>query len=91
MKKVVFLDAETMDLPSLDTTALDSLNADVTLYQQTQHKDVAERIHNADAVLVNKVVLSADDLQWARKLRYIGVTATGMNNIDHDCMTKQCH
>lgn len=84
MKKVVFLDAETMDLPSLDTTALDSLNADVTLYQQTQHKDVAERIHNADAVLVNKVVLSADDLQRARKLRYIGVTATGMNNIDHD-------
>ena len=65
MKKVVFLDAETMDLPSLDTTALDSLNADVTLYQQTQHKDVAERIHNADAVLVNKVVLSADDLQRA--------------------------
>ena len=54
MKKVVFLDAETMDLPSLDTSALDSLNADVTLYQQTQHKDVAERIHNADAVLVNK-------------------------------------
>ncbi len=84
VKKVVFLDAETMDLSSLDTSALDSLNADVTLYQQTQMKDVSKRIQSVDAVLVNKVVLRADDLRQAKQLRYIGVTATGMNNIDHD-------
>jgi glycerate dehydrogenase len=84
VKKVVFLDAETMDLSSLDTSALDSLNADVTLYHQTQMKDVSKRIQSVDAVLVNKVVLRADDLRQAKQLRYIGVTATGMNNIDHD-------
>ena len=84
VKKVVFLDAETMDLSSLDTSALDNLNADVTLYQQTQMKDVSKRIQSVDAVLVNKVVLRADDLRQAKQLRYIGVTATGMNNIDHD-------
>ena len=84
VNKVVFLDAETMDLSSLDTSALDSLNADVTLYQQTQMKDVSKRIQSVDAVLVNKVVLRADDLRQAKQLRYIGVTATGMNNIDHD-------
>lgn len=84
VKKVVFLDAETMDLSSLDKSALDSLNADVTLYHQTQMKDVSKRIQSVDAVLVNKVVLRADDLRQAKQLRYIGVTATGMNNIDHD-------
>ena len=84
VKKVVFLDAETMDLSSLDTSALDNLNADVTLYHQTQMKDVSKRIQSVDAVLVNKVVLRADDLRQAKQLRYIGVTATGMNNIDHD-------
>lgn len=82
--QVVFLDAETMDLPSLDTSALDKLNAKVTLYQQTHADEVAERIKNADAVLVNKVVLNAKDLAQAEQLRYIGVTATGMNNIDRD-------
>ena len=87
-KQVVFLDAETMDLPSLDTSSLDDLQtnfgAGITLHQQTQAEDVAERIKNADAVLVNKVVLQAKDLQQASQLRYIGVTATGMNNIDRD-------
>ena len=83
-KQVVFLDAETMDLPSLDTSVLDSLNADITLYQQTHAEEVAERIRAADAVLVNKVVLKAEDLKQAKQLGYIGVTATGMNNIDHD-------
>ena len=83
-KRVVFLDAETMDLPSLDTSVLDSLNADVALYQQTHAEEIVERIRAADAVLVNKVVLNAEDLKQAEQLKYIGVTATGMNNIDHD-------
>ena len=86
--QVVFLDAETMDLQSLDTSALDKLNAEVTLYQQTHADEVAERIKNADAVLVNKVVLKAKDLAQAEQLRYIGVTATGMNNIDRDYCEK---
>ncbi len=84
MKTVVFLDAETMDLPSLDTSALENLNAEITLYERTEAADVAKRIRTADAILVNKVVLKPEDLQQAKKLRYIGVTATGMNNIDID-------
>ena len=60
-KRVVFLDAETMDLPSLDTSVLDSLNADVALYQQTHAEEIVERIRAADAVLVNKVVLFASE------------------------------
>ena len=87
-KQVVFLDAETMDLPSLNTSALDKLDAEVTFYQQTHADELVERIKNADAVLVNKVVLQAKDLQQAKQLRYIGVTATGMNNIDRDYCEK---
>ena len=79
---VVFLDAETLDLDTLDTHALESLDANVTLHDRTQSEEVVSRIADAHALLVNKVVLNEATLSHAKALRYIGVTATGMNNID---------
>ena len=79
---VVFLDAETLDLATLDTSVLQQLNADVVIHDHTFAQDIGERIANADAVLVNKVVLDEEVLKSAPQLKYIGVTATGMNNID---------
>lgn len=79
---VVFLDAETLDLATLDTSVLQKLNANVAIHEHTPAQDVSERIANADAVLVNKVVLDEEVLKSVPQLKYIGVTATGMNNID---------
>lgn len=79
---VVFLDAETLDLATLDTSVLQQLDADVVIHEHTFSQDIGERIANADAVLVNKVVLDEEVLKRAPQLKYIGVTATGMNNID---------
>ncbi len=82
LPNVVFLDAETLDLESLDTQQLSDIDACLTLHQNTLPNDIVTRIESATAVLVNKVVLSAEVLRQAPKLKYIGVTATGMNNID---------
>ena len=82
LPNVVFLDAETLDLESLDTQQLSDVDACLTLHQNTLPNDVVTRIESATAVLVNKVVLSAEALRQAPRLKYIGVTATGMNNID---------
>ena len=88
LPNVVFLDAETLGLETLDTAFFNSLDANMTVYGQTQACDTASRIKDANAILVNKVVLNESVLQQAPLLKYIGVTATGMNNIDLDyCKT----
>lgn len=62
----------------------DSLNefGDVTIYDHTPFELVAERIHDADIVLVNKIEFSAALMDGSRNLKYIGECATGYNNID---------
>ena len=80
----VFLDADTLQLDSLNLTALEQLPVSLTCYPSTRPGEVKSRIENADFVLVNKVVLDEAALKAAVNLKYIGVTATGMNNIDLD-------
>lgn len=55
---------------------------DVAVYSQTEESQIAERIALADAVLVNKLPMNEATLKDAAFLKYIGVTATGTNNID---------
>ena len=45
---------------------------------------MAERIRDADIVLTNKVPLRRELLAGQKRLKYIGVTATGYNIIDVD-------
>ncbi len=52
------------------------------LYDRTAPEDVAARIADAEIVLTNKVVLTRDMIQNAKKLKYIGVLATGYNVVD---------
>lgn len=79
---IVFLDSDTVgDVPNLD-----SLNelGEVTYYPVTEPGDTASRIHNAEVIITNKVVLDKKLMQQAKKLKLICVAATGMNNIDRD-------
>ncbi len=43
---------------------------------------MAERIRDADIVLVNKVRLQRDALVHAKRLKFVAVAATGTDNID---------
>lgn len=54
----------------------------VTAYDLTHPDQIAERIKDADIVLCNKTPMTADMLSAAPHLKYIGLFATGYNNID---------
>lgn len=52
------------------------------MYERTAPDQIVARTADADAVIVNKVVLSADTLRQLPHLKYIGLFATGYNNVD---------
>lgn len=79
--KIVLTDAQTV----LD----DLVNADVLKqfgeveeYGLLRYDEVAEKIADADMVVCNKTLLDKNTLRLAKNLKYIGLFATGYNNID---------
>ena len=81
--KAVFLDFATMG-PDLDLDPLRNVVTDLVIFDVTDDADVADRIADADIVFTNKIRLTQDLLQRATNLRFIGLAATGTDNIDLD-------
>lgn len=81
--KAVFLDYATMG-PGLDVEPLSRFFKDFVAYDVTEREEVAERIRDAEFVFANKALLRADILPGAARLRLIGLTATGTDNVDLD-------
>ncbi len=82
--KIVILDGYTANPGDLSWDGLEAMG-DLTVYVRTSYDDVAEilgRIGDAEAVFTNKTPLSAEVINRAPKLRYIGVLATGYNVVD---------
>ncbi len=79
--KAVFLDWATMG-PDLDTGELRALLPELEVFDVTEDDEVAERIRDAAFVLTNKIRLSDELLNHCPGLRFIGLTATGTDNID---------
>lgn len=55
---------------------------ELVLYQLTKPEELIERISEADIVLCNKTALGREQLSRCHNLKYIGLFATGYNNID---------
>jgi len=51
-------------------------------YDCLSHSEVLEKVSDVDIILCNKTVIDREVLKRAKKLRYIGLFATGYNNID---------
>ena len=83
--KIVILDAQTITKGDISLDILSTLG-EVVVYNLTKYEEIDERITDADAVICNKTVLDSHSLRNAKKLKYIGLFATGYNNID----TKYC-
>jgi glycerate dehydrogenase len=79
--KAVFLDYDTVSNGDLDVSALNAAVGDLALCKSDDAK-TAERIRDADIVLLNKVELSRELLQGAPVLKLVAVAGTGTNNID---------
>ena len=56
----------------------------VISYDVTPYELLAERIGDADAVLCNKAMMTREVIEKCPNLKYIGLFATGWNNIDID-------
>lgn len=79
--KAVLLDWSTMG-PDLDLGEMRRLLPDLEVFDETPDDKIAERIREAEIVLGNKVILSEALFAGAPKLRFIGLTATGTDNVD---------
>lgn len=79
--KIVVLDGYTVNPGDLSWSSLKELG-ECTIYDRTSPEDIIERAKDAEVILTNKVVLTAELLSQMPSLKYIGVLATGYNNID---------
>ncbi len=80
--KAVFLDFETMGGGSLDPTPLFDVLPELEIFDTTPQTGIGARIRDAEVVLTNKARLDASNLADAARLRLIGLTATGTDNVD---------
>ena len=85
--KAVLLDWATMG-PDLDTSELRALLPELEIFDETSDEEIAERIAGAEIVLGNKVMISETLFAGAPDMRFIGLTATGTDNIDLEAAKK---
>lgn len=81
--KIVLTDAQTV-LDNLVNADILKQFGEVEEYGLLRYDEVAEKIADADMVVCNKTLLDKNTLRLAKNLRYIGLFATGYNNIDID-------
>ena len=79
--KIVVLDGHTLNPGDLDWSALQSLG-DCTIHPRISPADTVRVAADAAVLISNKVILGRDHIAALPALRYIGVTATGYNNVD---------
>lgn len=78
---IVVLDGGTTNPGDLSWAPLEALGR-VTVYDSTPADCVVKRAQDAEALIVNRIVLNRAVLDALPKLRYIGTLATGYNTID---------
>ena len=79
--KICVLDGFTVNPGDLDWQPIAALG-ELHLYDRTRPDEVLERAKGMDAVLLNKVVLGREHFDALPDLKYVGVLATGYNNVD---------
>ncbi len=78
---IVVLDGYTANPNDLSWEPLEAFGK-LTIYDRTSADELIKRAQNADIILTNKCRLKEEELKQLPKLKYIGVLATGFNNID---------
>lgn len=84
--KIVVLDGYTENPGDLSWEALEALG-EVTVYDRTSYTEsdlIAERIRDAEIVVLNKTPISKATIDKCPKIRLIAVLATGYNVIDYN-------
>jgi glycerate dehydrogenase len=87
--KAVFLDFATMGAQGLDRSPLSDALPGIEFFDGTAAEQRLSRIRDAEYVLTNKVRLDRDLIGAARSLKFVGLTATGTDNVDLEAAAEQ--
>lgn len=79
--KLTILDGNAVNPGDLDWRCLENLG-ELTVYPRTPQELVVSRSIESEALFTNKVFFTKEILRQLPKLRYIGVFATGYNQVD---------
>jgi glycerate dehydrogenase len=79
--KAVLLDGYSINLGDISWEPVESI-ANLTCYERSTPSEVLERVKDADAIFVSKCDIDKIVIENAPNLKFIGVTATGYDNID---------
>jgi glycerate dehydrogenase len=86
--RIVVIDGHTLNPGDLSWKDLD-IYGDVTMYDRTPAEQITERCTSAEAILTNKVPISATTIDAAKDLKLICVTATGFNIVDLEAAARK--
>ena len=78
---IVLTDCATVSSGDLDLSVLEAFG-NVTYYPETAPEQTAERIKDADVVIINKTVIGKNEIEAAKHLKLVALFATGYNNVD---------
>ena len=80
--KAAILESYVMEEGDLDWSGVKALVPDTTSYVRTAYEEIAPRIGDADIVLLNKCRIDEEILQQCPNLKWVGIIATGTDNLD---------
>jgi glycerate dehydrogenase len=80
--KAAFLDFATLGPDKLDLCSLQNAVPDLSLFDNTSPEQVSCRIDGVEFVFANKVRMTKQIIESADALRFIGLAATGVDNVD---------
>lgn len=81
MKNIVVLDGYTANPGDLSWEPLKEFGT-LTVYDRTKPEEVLDRAKDAEILIINKINMTDEVISSLPKLQYIGILATGYNNID---------
>ncbi len=79
--KSVILDSYTVDCGKLSWDGLESIS-ELTVYSRSKASEIVERIGDCEAVFTSKCHITKEVIDSCPNIKFIGVTATGYDNID---------
>ena len=85
--KIVFMERDTLG-SDVSLSKFEALG-EVVYYSESDSDENADRVKDADIIVVNKIPMNEATLSKAENLKLICLTATGTNNVDFDYVNKR--
>lgn len=88
MLNISILEKDTLTTGDMDFAPFDKLGK-VTYYNSIKGDELADAVKDADLVFINKTQYTKELFEKSKKLKFIGIFATGFNNVDLEEATRR--